>query len=133
MLRDAVQRLSVSYTHLQREARLLDAGNQAANLCATSKCMRPSLSFAFAPLFGVKMLQRCNALTFITNAAGANLSLIHICKKLQRYDAEQRRQLVAAVRNIDDFVALRFYGAIACFGNRQPVSYTHLDLYKRQP
>ena len=57
---------------------------KAANLCATPKCMRPSLSFAFAPLFGVKMLQRCNAVTFITNATGANrYKFLPVCFVLQ--------------------------------------------------
>ena len=57
---------------------------KAANLCATPKCMRPSLSFAFAPLFGVKMLQRCNAVTFIANATGAKrYKFLPVCFVLQ--------------------------------------------------
>ena len=57
---------------------------EAANLCATPKCMRPSLSFAFAPLFGVKVLQRCNAVTFIANATGANrYKFLPVCFVLQ--------------------------------------------------
>ena len=58
---------------------------EAANLCAAPKCMLPPLFFAFAPLFGVKMLQRCNAVTFIANATGAKrYKILSVCFVLQQ-------------------------------------------------